>query len=64
MNYKNVFSSKTIWLNVIAVIIAFVWGGSFDATVMTGITDSMIYWLPLANGILRLFFTNTKLSLN
>lgn len=64
MNYKNLVFSKMLWLNAVAIIIAFVWGNSFDATAMTGIADTMMYWLPITNGILRLFFTSTKLTLN
>ena len=62
MNTKNILFSKTLWLNLIAVIVAFIWKGT-DTQIMSSIADTTTVWLPILNVVNR-FLTNQGVTLN
>jgi len=59
---KVTTNSKTIFINLVALAIAYIWGNSFDTTIMTAIADTIPFWLPVAN-IINRFFTKKPISL-
>jgi hypothetical protein len=57
---KNFFLSKTMWANIIGLIIVTL---QYAGTINWIPNDIMVFALAILNLILRTFFTSTKLNL-